>query len=80
VKKPSTSVSPEKLLFSRPEAALALGLSVRKIDYLISSGTIRVKRIGGRVLIHGRTLRAFAALDPPLEGASTCIAWTDKNL
>ena len=57
-----TSTS-SKLLYSRPEAARCLGLSVRAIDHLIANGTLRVRRIDGRVLIHVRTLEGSADSD-----------------
>lgn len=41
----------EAILLSRGEAAAALGLGRRTIDQMISSGRLRVRRIGRRVLI-----------------------------
>jgi excisionase family DNA binding protein len=43
--------TPPPLAHSRLEAAQMLGLSERKIDYMIQSGEIRPSRIGNRVLI-----------------------------
>ncbi len=42
---------PGKLLFNRSEVASLTGLSLRTLSYLIADGTIRVKRVGSRVLI-----------------------------
>jgi len=41
----------EQVLFSREETAEALRVSVRQIDFMVSRGEIRVRRIGRRVLI-----------------------------
>jgi excisionase family DNA binding protein len=43
--------TPPPLAHSRLEAAQMLGLSERKLDYLIKSGEIRSSKIGDRVLI-----------------------------
>ena len=51
------------LLVSRREAAEALSLSVRAVDYLIADGRLKARRIGGRVLIPYKTLSAFAERD-----------------
>lgn len=51
----------EKLLYSRQEAAIAVGISRRSIDYYISRGEIRTVRIGSRVLIPASELRKFAS-------------------
>lgn len=53
----------QKFLYSRREAAQCLGLSVRSVDYLIEAGTLKCRRIGGRVLIHVKTLEIFATSD-----------------
>lgn len=41
----------EKLLFSREAAAQATDLSLRGIDYAISTGALEVIRVGKRVMI-----------------------------
>jgi excisionase family DNA binding protein len=41
----------EKLLYSRREAAFALGLSVRSIDYMVAEKILRTIRFGRKVLI-----------------------------
>ena len=55
----------EKLLYSRRDAARALSLSVRSIDYLICSGRIPTRRVGGKILIHVTDVRRFAKADHP---------------
>ena len=39
----------KKLLYTKREAAFALGISVRSIDYLIATKQLEARRIGGRV-------------------------------
>jgi hypothetical protein len=51
----------KKLLYSKREAAWALGISVRAIDYLISTKQLETRRIGGRVLIPVGKVEHFAA-------------------
>jgi Helix-turn-helix domain len=55
----------EKLLYSRREAAAALSLSIRSVDYLISSGQLTTRRIGRKILIPVIELRKFARTDHP---------------
>lgn len=57
------SDSSPRLLYDRREAARQLSISVRSLDYLIAGGCIRVRRIGGRVLITHKELERFAAND-----------------
>jgi hypothetical protein len=49
-----------RLLYDRKAAAATLSISVRSLDYLIASHRIRVRRIGGRVLITLKELQRFA--------------------
>ena len=51
---------PPQLLFTRKHAAHILALSLRKVDYLIAEGTLKVRRVNGSVRIHIDTLKAFA--------------------
>jgi excisionase family DNA binding protein len=55
----------EKLLYSRQDAARALSLSLRSIDYLIYTGRIPTRRVGGKILIHVTDVRQFAKRDHP---------------
>jgi excisionase family DNA binding protein len=50
----------EKLLYSKADAAYALSLSKRSIDYLISGKKLEARRIGNRVLIPAESVRRFA--------------------
>jgi excisionase family DNA binding protein len=52
-----------KLLYSRKEAAFALGISLRALDYLLSRRSIKIRRIGARVLIHRDDLVKWASQD-----------------
>lgn len=58
-----TEVLEPRILNDRKEAASQLSISVRSLDYLISSGRIHTRRIGGRVLVPTRELRRFATDD-----------------
>jgi excisionase family DNA binding protein len=49
-----------QLLFNKQQAAQVLGISVRKIDYLIAQEQLPVRRIGRRVLISLQALEQFA--------------------
>jgi hypothetical protein len=55
----------EKLLYSREDAATALSVSVRSIDYLISDGRLITRRIGRKTLIPVTEIRRFARGDHP---------------
>jgi excisionase family DNA binding protein len=53
-------VEMQKLLFARAEAALALGISLRKLDDLISRKSLRTVRIGKRNMFARAELERFA--------------------
>jgi excisionase family DNA binding protein len=55
----------EKLLYSRKDAAQALSISIRSLDYLISNGQLPTRRIGKKVLVPAAALRQFARGDHP---------------
>lgn|GEM_PF-1887918 len=57
--------SVEKLLYSRRDTAEALSLSIRSIDYLITSGRLPARRVGGKILIPASAVRRFAREDHP---------------
>ena len=57
--------SVEKLLYSRRDTAEALCLSIRSVDYLITTGRLSTRRIGGKILIAASTVRRFAREDHP---------------
>jgi hypothetical protein len=57
--------SVEKLLYSRRDTAEALCLSIRSVDYLITTGRLSTRRIGGKILIPATAVRRFAREDHP---------------
>ena len=59
----STGTLVEKLLYSRDDAAIALSISVRAIDYLIAEGELPIRKMGARILIPAECLIAFSAQD-----------------
>jgi len=50
----------EKILLSRRDAAEALSISVRKVDYLIAQGALAAVKVGKRTLINRAALEKFA--------------------
>jgi hypothetical protein len=55
----------EKLLYSREDAAIALSISIRSVDYLISEGKLTTRRIGRKTLIPVGDIKRFARADHP---------------
>jgi hypothetical protein len=55
----------EKLLYSRRDTAEALSLSIRSVDYLITTRRLPMRRIGGKILIPASAVRRFAREDHP---------------
>jgi excisionase family DNA binding protein len=55
----------EQLALSRKDAAIALGVSLRTLDYLLASGELRGRRIGRRIVIPKVALEAFLRYDHP---------------
>jgi excisionase family DNA binding protein len=55
-----TAMDSAALLVSKREAAKALSISLRKLEQLISSEELPVRRIGRRVLVARRSLEKFA--------------------
>jgi excisionase family DNA binding protein len=55
----------EPILVSKREAAKALSISIRTLDYLIASKQLAARRIGKRVLVPRRALESFARRDHP---------------
>jgi excisionase family DNA binding protein len=60
----------ELLAFSRREAADALRVSLRTVDYLIAQGKLRGRRIGRRVVIPKTELERLLRQDTPLVQAA----------
>lgn len=54
----------ERLLLSRRDAATALGVSLRTIDYLLSRGDLRARPIGRRKMVAMAELQRFAQRGP----------------
>jgi len=57
----SQQVSIPPLVLDRQEAAAALRISTRKLDYLIQRGEVTATRIDGRVLVAWAELQRFVA-------------------
>ena len=53
----------ELILISKREAAKALSISVRTLDYLIAAKELTVRRVGRRCLIPRKSLEDFARRD-----------------
>ena len=51
----------EPLFLGRVDAARALGVSARQVDYMVARGDLPVARIGRRVLFPYAELQRFAA-------------------
>lgn len=49
------------LLLDKKNAARLLGISVRKLEYLIADGKLRIRKIGRRTLLRYRDVARFAA-------------------
>ncbi len=64
-KPPATVPLDGKLLVSREEAAAMLSISIRAVDYKISTGQLLTRRIANRVLILIEEMRRFARSDHP---------------
>jgi hypothetical protein len=60
----------ERLLYSRKDAAQALSISLRSIDYLVSNKKLKTRRLASRVLIPRSELLRLARGDhhEPLAG------------
>jgi hypothetical protein len=50
----------ERLLYGRKDAALALSVSIRRIDYGLAYGEFETRRVGKRVLITASSLKRWA--------------------
>jgi excisionase family DNA binding protein len=56
----------ESIAFSRREAADALRVSLRTIDYLLAQGKLRGRRIGRRVVIPRAEVEKLLRHDTPI--------------
>jgi len=68
-----------KLLLSKREAANALGISIRSVEYLIGNKELPNRRIGRRVLIPASALENFSRRDHPNPVTPTIKGVTDKD-
>ena len=57
----------EKLLYSRKEAAYALGVSLRTIDYMIANKRLAFRKFGGKILIPVNEVRRVSRMDHTIE-------------
>ncbi len=57
------ALAQEKILIGRRQAAAALSISTRSLDYLIERGELRALRVGRRVLLRVADLEAWARRD-----------------
>lgn len=53
--------TPPRLLYSRPEAAKMLGISLRTLDAFLAGGAIRPTRLAGRVMLSRSELDRVSA-------------------
>lgn len=54
-----------RLLISKKEAALSLGISLRSLEHLIARKELPSRKIGRRVLVPVRACEQFARKDHP---------------
>ena len=59
-----------QILLSKRDAAQALSISPRTLDYLIARKQLTVTRIGKRVLVSRKALEKFADRSPMKNGCS----------
>jgi len=52
-----------KLLYTRHESCALLSISLRSLDYLLAAKSIKVKRVGVKVLIPQAELLRFAQVE-----------------
>jgi hypothetical protein len=52
-----------KLLYSRKDAAFALSISIRSLDYLIANKRLTFRKVGKKILIPAGDLSRFARTD-----------------
>lgn len=59
----------EKILYSRKEAAAALGVCTLTVDKLVQRGELKPRRVGDRVLFTITELQRFAGVQSPRQEA-----------
>jgi excisionase family DNA binding protein len=61
----TTEAATDSGIITKQQAADALGISVRKLEYLIKDGALPVTRLGRRVLINRRDVLALVPAQLP---------------
>lgn len=56
----------QKQFFTKKEAAEFTTLSLRSIDYLISVGKLKATKVGGRVIVDGKSLTTLITRGTPV--------------
>ena len=75
---PHANVAPvERLLYGRKDAAFALSISLRELDYRLAQGEFETRRVGKRVLITARSLKSWANANHYRAAARTKSAGLD---
>lgn len=69
----------EAILISKRDAAKALSISLRTLDYLIAAKEITVRRVGRRCLIPRTACEAFARRDHSTRPAGGPAAANDRQ-
>ncbi len=52
-----------KLLYSRKDAAFALSISIRSLDYIIAAKELKFRKIGKKILVPAAELARYARMD-----------------
>lgn len=60
-----TACIPQRILHSKDEAAALLSISTRSLEYLLASGRLKSRKLGGRTLVARDELERFAKSDQP---------------
>ena len=55
----------DALLLSKKQAASALGISIRSVEYMLANGRLEGRRLGRRRLVTRRSVERLARADVP---------------
>jgi excisionase family DNA binding protein len=66
----------DQMAYKRSEAADALRVSLRTVDYLLAQGALRGRRIGRRVVIPRAEIDRLLRRDTPIEHGAAPAATT----
>jgi excisionase family DNA binding protein len=69
----------DPILISKRDAAKALSISLRTLDYLIASKELAVRRVGRRCLIARKSLEEFARHDHPTQAQAGDILLNERK-